>query len=234
MKADAFWRRVNKQGPEPSHVPGLGPCWLWTGTKDRKGYGRLYVRHEHGRRTTGAHRHGYQLVNGPIDPGTLVLHRCDNPLCVNPDHLFLGTQADNMADAKEKGRLATASELPQTVLTEEQVVRAIREISEGASTMRELAQEFGVTDATLNSAVRGTKSWQHLERDHEALARALGGNRNPSGERHPQAKLTSEQVRAIRASYTGAAGEQAALARQYGVSFCVISNLLRYKTYKDA
>lgn len=233
MKPDAFWRRVDKQGPEPSHVTGLGPCWLWTGAKDRRGYGRVYIPHEGGRRTTGAHRHGYQLVNGPIDPDINVLHRCDNPPCVNPAHLFLGTQADNVADALAKNRVAVADALPQTVLTEEQVVRAIREITDGANTLRELAREFGVTESTLNSAVRGTKSWQHLERDHEALAKALSNNRNPSGEQHPQAKFTNEQVREIRASYTGAKGEQSALAKQYGVSPHAMNYLLRRKTYKE-
>lgn len=229
MKPDAFWQRVDKQGPEPSHVAGLGPCWLWTGAKDGKGYGQVRRRPK----LWQAHRLAYTLTHGDIPEGLVVMHRCDNPTCVNPEHLSLGTQADNMADAAQKDRLATADDLPQTKLTAAQVARAIQEVTDGASTLRELAQEFGVSEATLNSAVRGTKSWRHLERDHEALSRALSTNRNPSGSRHRMAKFTDEQVREIRASYTGAKGEQSALAKQYGVSPHVMNYLLRRKTYKD-
>jgi hypothetical protein len=85
--ADRFWPKVAK---------GDG-CWLWTAAKGHKGYGSF----EH----HNAHRIAYQLEYGPIPDGLFVLHRCDNPPCCRPDHLFLGTNADNMRDAFAKGRI---------------------------------------------------------------------------------------------------------------------------------
>lgn len=76
-------------------------CWVWQAKRDRKGYGVL----KYGSRIpVGAHRFGYQLLVGPIPDGLWVLHHCDNPPCVRPDHLFLGTQGDNMQDMAAKGR----------------------------------------------------------------------------------------------------------------------------------
>lgn len=82
-----------------SPVPHAG-CWLWTGAETGTGYGAFWA---HGERR--AHRVSYRLYKGPIPNGMVVCHRCDTPLCVNPEHLFLGTQRDNMLDASRKGRL---------------------------------------------------------------------------------------------------------------------------------
>lgn len=90
-----FWDRVNKEGP--TIYPELGPCWVVEGSD----YGRVYLRGK----TIKAHRYSWELHNGPIPEGLWVLHKCDNRPCVNPSHLFLGTQQDNMRDAWNKGRL---------------------------------------------------------------------------------------------------------------------------------
>lgn len=87
-----FWDRVDK----------TGECWLWTGARARKDYGAVRFQG----RQQPAHRVAWQLTFGPIPGGLFVLHHCDNPPCVRPDHLFLGTQADNMADKVAKGRQA--------------------------------------------------------------------------------------------------------------------------------
>lgn len=83
-----------------------GACWEWALSKDRVGYGRLKV--QEGSRSlfrhTSAHRYAYEIWVGPIPDGACVLHRCDNRACINPEHLFLGTQQDNMRDMHAKGR----------------------------------------------------------------------------------------------------------------------------------
>jgi len=93
-----FWRHVNKSGPVLR--PELGPCWLWMGARYKKGYGLVHVGPG---RTTGAHRYAFFLKFARW-PEPCGLHRCDNPPCCNPDHVFEGDQADNARDMMAKGR----------------------------------------------------------------------------------------------------------------------------------
>lgn len=95
--ADRFWLKVQK---------GSG-CWLWTGGKHGRGYGGLHCGGKVFRKYLQAHRVSWELHHGPIPDGLWVLHKCDNPICVNPDHLFLGTRQDNMGDCAAKGRIKT-------------------------------------------------------------------------------------------------------------------------------
>jgi hypothetical protein len=98
---ERFWTKVDKNGPMPEHCPELGPCWLWTGAKTTAGYG--YIHLADGSKDY-AHRISSKIHGGRDATGLSLCHRCDNPPCVNPAHLFVGTQVDNMRDMWSKGR----------------------------------------------------------------------------------------------------------------------------------
>lgn len=157
---ERFWSLVKKDGPIPAHRPELGPCWPWQGRTKRK-YGVLRV----GSRNATAHRRVWELARGPIPDGLEVLHHCDNPPCCNPDHLFLGTQGDNIRDMVQKGRARSGGTRGEThgmaKLTEAQV-RAIRgRYAGGGETLFTLAAEFGVTFSMIGMIVR-RQSWKHV------------------------------------------------------------------------
>lgn len=105
-----FWPKVNKNGPIPKHAPELGPCWVWTGGQDASGYGVFYAVENGKWRRTRAHRWVLGQVRGkPLSREVVgeedACHKCDNPPCVNPDHLYVGTRKQNIADAVERERL---------------------------------------------------------------------------------------------------------------------------------
>jgi hypothetical protein len=128
-------------------------CIVWNGPVHGSGYGLL----RKNCRTTRAHRVSWELVNGPIPDGLFVLHRCDNPACVNPDHLFLGTHADNMADSWRKGRSASLrfkGEGHPSVRLSDADVRAIRTQFRIGHT-REIAEAFGCCESHIRKLVRG-------------------------------------------------------------------------------
>lgn len=137
----------------------LSECWLWTASvnKKRGGYGRFSF----GCKTIGAHKAAWILYRGDIPAGMHVLHRCDNPLCVNPDHLFLGTNADNVADMDAKGRRINAPLIgeanPRAKLDESQVL----EIFRSRGKQNEAAAKFGVSRALIGM-IRHGRVWSHV------------------------------------------------------------------------
>lgn len=143
---DRFWSKVDKSGD----------CWLWTASRSVKGYGRFS---NEGRRHQ-ANRVAYEMAHGPIPDGMLVCHHCDNPPCVRPDHLFLGSHAENMLDMSTKGRRSGAR-ATRTRLTEANV-RWIREchavLGSGAT---ELADVLGVPYYTVYDVIR-RRTWKTI------------------------------------------------------------------------
>lgn len=137
--------------------PAQRGCIEWRGYRNAGGYGRL----AHRRRVVLAHRAAFALWREPIPAGMDVCHRCDNPACINPDHLFLGTDLDNMRDreAKKRGRQPRGAANGQAKLNESDV-RSIRQIGR---TQREadLARRFGVAPTTIGKVRRG-ESWGHI------------------------------------------------------------------------
>lgn len=126
--------------------PNTG-CWFWIGS-DANGYGKLKI---DGRFIT-AHRVSFEAFNGPVN-GMQVLHRCDQPLCVNPEHLFLGSRADNMADMSRKGR----SRPPRIGRRLTSTIAA--QIRADASTRSVAARKFGVSQKTI-SQIRSGETWK--------------------------------------------------------------------------
>ena len=120
-------------------------CWWWRGSRNAAGYGKMSVA---GFRvpTESTHRVAWYLTHGPIPEGMQVLHACDQPSCVNPRHLFLGTNKDNRQDSMNKGRIPSGTRCVHAKLTKESV-DAVRTLT---MTQRQLAQRFGVSQATIS------------------------------------------------------------------------------------
>ena len=137
--AARFWARVLK----------TDGCWLWQGSRGKKGYGRL----SRGNKTVLAHRISWQLHNGPIPGGLCALHACDNRVCVRPDHLFLGTIADNNVDMVTKGRRASfaGESNPSAKLTREQA----EEIRLDTRSFSAFGSAYGVSKGAVQHIKQG-------------------------------------------------------------------------------
>lgn len=171
-----FWSKVNKDGPVPAHSPGLGPCWLWTASKRHKGYGAFAYRVNGIPVNDRAHRYSYRIHVGPVAVEQCVLHRCDVPACVNPEHLWVGTRADNNADMAAKGRKIVGGTYNRAgyrrgeahgmaKLTTADVL-AIRADRTTGLSYSKLAAKYGIGIATAFQIVRGAL-WPHVGKEVE-------------------------------------------------------------------
>lgn len=138
----------------------FGDCWIWTGVTNSNGYGRFSLNNKF----TLAHRFSHELFIGPIPEGRNVCHSCDNRLCVNPSHLWLGTQSENLRDAVQKGRMfrpnTRGSRNGNTPLRDADVRAIKRGLSLGAR-QKELARSYGVDVSTISNIKLG-KTWSHI------------------------------------------------------------------------
>lgn len=135
--------------PEPN-----SGCWLWEGSLNSSGYGSFCIGEKE---TSLAHRFSYQTYRGEIPDDKCVLHRCDNRICVNPDHLWIGTNLDNVLDREAKGRGATIGERnPNSIITE----NAARHIKAGVLSREQYAKKYGIHETTVRHIQQGRR-WAH-------------------------------------------------------------------------
>lgn len=146
--SDRFWAKVRR---------GAG-CWEWIAARSKYGYGQFSV----GYSMRPAHRVAWALVHGPIPTGMHVLHRCDNPPCVNPDHLLLGTNEDNVRDRDRKGRgvRPKGERHGRSKLREKEVREILRFRANGLGATR-IAADYGVAPCTIRRIVSGAR-WKHI------------------------------------------------------------------------
>jgi hypothetical protein len=149
--AERFSRRVEKSDDG---------CWLWTGYRGRDGYGCISAGGAGGRSLL-AHRVAWTIHNGPIPEGLNVLHKCDQPRCVRVDHLFLGTQADNMRDCAAKGRTVRGERSQHAKLSADHVREIRRRCTTGES-QSAIASMFGVHYETVRQIVH-RRNWSHIQ-----------------------------------------------------------------------
>jgi hypothetical protein len=136
-------------------------CWLWTGGLNDKGYGRIKVSGE-GAIIQRAHQLSWILSGNEIPEGLFICHSCDNPACVNPSHLFVGTAKDNTTDAVKKGRMAFGERQGQHKLTGSDVVSIRLRYIPRVCSQRKLAAEFGVHQHTIWAVLSGI-NWKHIK-----------------------------------------------------------------------
>jgi hypothetical protein len=155
---DRLFDKVDKNGPVPQHRAELGPCWDWTAARLSSGYGLFLLN----KVQTTAHRAAWILTYGAIGDGLQVMHKCDRPSCVNPEHLELGTQLDNMRDMVRKGRSAkTRGEQKWSAKVCSCAVRAMRILWQEGVSQKEIAKRFGVDCSSVSKTVRG-RQWKHV------------------------------------------------------------------------
>jgi hypothetical protein len=147
------WARVERLGQ--------GDCWLWTGSINTWGYGACAWNGK----STNASRAAWESVNGPAPAGHVICHRCDRPACCNPAHLWAGTQAENLADCRAKGRQVYrtgADHHRASAKLTPDLVRQARELYATGTTQTEIGRRFGVHSSVVSRAVRGER-WSHVK-----------------------------------------------------------------------
>lgn len=179
--AERFATKVDKNGPIPKACPQRGPCHVWTGARTRGGYGHIVIgsRLDGSRKYLRAPRAALLLSGRPLRPGKRALHHCDNAWCVNPDHIYEGTQADNVADMVRRGRCNPNTAPAQRALRlhpekrphgsrhhraklTEASVRKIRALKRSGHTLVHIAALYGISFSQAGRVASG-KHWKSVK-----------------------------------------------------------------------
>ncbi len=211
MTPETFWSKVIR-GED---------CWEWVAARTQAGYGRFSA-HDY------AHRYSWELHNGPIPEGMFVCHRCDNPPCVRPDHLFVGTARDNVHDAVAKGRFLHGETSTSSKLTTADVIDIRHRVAR--ESISDIARRFGVERSHIRSIVAGRR-WAHVplvdvERPDPSAFLKRGAN-------HPHVRLTPQSVSEIRARHK--AGETfVSIARSLSLGETTVRRAVHGRVWTDA
>ena len=201
-----FWSKVNQRGPDD--------CWEWQEGKSKQGYGQFTLYGAHLR----AHRFAWMLTHGPIPDEMLVCHKCDNPPCCNPSHLFLGTHLDNQRDKKAKGRCATGERNGAHTYPE----RRPRGLRQGKHTCPE-SRSFG------------DKNGQRTQPHRRATGIHSGAHTHPElvkrGSQQTNSVLTESSVLEIRAKVASGEWTQALAAKLFSVTPTLICYIIKRKNW---
>src|SRR5438270_8363407 len=184
MKLTPRERFLAQVCPEPK-----SGCWLWRGPLNPDGYGMASFES----RRYPAHRLGWLLFRSEIEPGLVISHKCDVRACVNPDHLFLGTPADNMRDMKEKGRKPMGEKHYRAKLTAAQVSRIRAMLSEDRMYISEIAREFGVSYSTIHGIKTGTR-WQGVAATPFVPAETVETQSDPLDQANHQSIISEDDL----------------------------------------
>jgi len=219
---ERFENQINKNGDNG--------CWLWTGEIAGHGGGVLRI----GGQILSAYRLSYEIYSGEITKGLCVCHACDVRACVNPNHLWLGTHAENMADCAKKNRMHPGEASAQSKLKDEQVVQIVELYKTGNYSQQQLGDMFGVAHTIISGIITG-KNWKHLDLDRSfRKGRGSPGDKNGTklhpetvlkGEDHPSAKISDTMVQEIRD--LAPQYPQRLLAEIFGISQSQVGRILR-------
>lgn len=193
-----FWKKVD--------INGLNECWEWTASRHPRGYGQFRFEQT----THRAHRIAFFFANGYHPKGKSVCHRCDNPPCCNPNHLFEGTQKDNMVDCVKKKR-------KKTLLSEKDVIEIRKKFISGHFTLKEIAGEYCISKSFASNIVRGER-WAWLPGAQKI------------DEQKKRMKLSNAQVDEIRNLFSSGDCLRKEMSDIYNVDPSTISRIISNKS----
>ena len=194
-------------------------CWEWQGAKTTAGYGVIRINYE----LNYAHRLAWMLKNkAEIPKKGVICHRCDNPSCCNPNHLFLGTQADNIRDAAKKDRMPKGEVHHMSSISKDDV-RHIRYLGYTNMSKKKIGEKFGISRQAVTD-ILCKRTWGHIDPEWEPPAK------KSKGAAHPNAKLTEEDIRSIRRLTKSMSIR--AIARKFNVSRGTITPIIKGETWK--